>query len=54
MGSKTGGTRFFAETEFTVKNLNPGVNNKIELRRGASDNKGTIFLSHIEVILPDR
>ena len=32
----------------------PCVNNKIELRRGASDNKGTIFLSHIEVILPDR
>lgn len=48
---KTGGTKFFAEIEFTLKALNPGTENKIELRRGTADNKGTIVLSHIEVIL---
>jgi hypothetical protein len=50
---KTGGSRFFAEALFTPKALNPGVNNKIELRRGSTDNEGTIYLSHIEVILLD-
>jgi hypothetical protein len=47
---KTGGTKFFAETEFTPRALNPGAVNKIELRRGAADNKGAILLSHIEII----
>lgn len=51
---KTGGTKFFAEVEFTVKPLETGANNSIELRRGTADNKGTIFLSHIEVILMDK
>ena len=50
---KTGGTKFFAQAEFTVKTLKAGTNNKIELRRGVADNKGKIFLSHIEVILID-
>ena len=50
---KTGGAEFFAEVEFTPKAFNPGTNNKIELRRGTADNQGTIYLSHIEVILFD-
>jgi len=50
---KTGGAKFFAEAEFTVKKLYPGMDNKIELRRGAADSKGTIILNHIEVILFD-
>jgi hypothetical protein len=50
---KTGGTRFFAEVEFTAKALKAGTDNKIELRSGAANNQGTIFLSHIEVILID-
>jgi hypothetical protein len=50
---KTGGTGFFAETEFTVKALKPGTDNKIELRRGTADNKGTISVSRIEVILKE-
>ncbi|MCL2099548.1 MAG: family 43 glycosylhydrolase [Oscillospiraceae bacterium] len=50
---KTGGAKFFAEAEFTPRALQPDNTNKIELRSGASDNKGEIFLSHIEVILFD-
>jgi hypothetical protein len=50
---KTGGTKFFAEAEFTPRALKPGTVNRIELRSGAADNRGTIFLSHIEVVLFD-
>jgi len=50
---RTGGRVFFADTEFTTRPLLPGPNNTIELRRGISNNQGTIHLSHIEVILFD-
>jgi hypothetical protein len=46
-----GGTQFFAEAEFTPRALNPGASNKIELRKGGADTKGTVFVKHIEVIL---
>ena len=50
---KTGGEEFFAEAEFTVKALNPGKNNRIELRQGVAENTGKIILNSIEVILLD-
>ena len=50
---KTGGGKFFAEAMFTVRPLLAGTGNKIELRRGAADTKGTVCVSHIEVVLLD-